>query len=363
MSQKGKKQIQRKRRSKKTKFQQKMDKWTPYFIVVLFTYTLYTTQFFHFFSQSQKEAHENHLQQENELSFIFNFSTPQDVMDLMMNLQMYFTQIITNIDLNQMYSYLHDGFGFSGNVRNRNEIRTPQPTEYRFVRRENFRFDEEDLTSNPHETPISDAPLVYIYNSHPTEMIGTIESLAHIEGEMSVIDMSHRMAEEFESFGINSIVETRCLQTEMAERGLGRRWYDASRIFLEETIHQYDSLEFFFDLHRDAITHNLATVEHEGKSYARVMMVIGNDNPEGHLGNLAMAETIMNELEERVPGISRGVRPQGGLGHDGIYNQDLGDTVQLFEIGSYGTTVEEAENTINALSGVLAEYIIDGSFD
>jgi len=358
-----KKKTQLKRRSKKTKFQQMLDRWTPYCIVVLFMYTLYTTQFFYFFSHSQREAHENHLRQESELSLIFNFSTPQDVMDLMMNLQMYFTQIMTNIDLNQMYSYLHDGFGFSGNVQNGDKVITPQPTEYRFVRRENFRFDEEDLTSNPHETPVSDEPLVYIYNSHPTEMIGTIESLAHIEGEMSVIDMSHRMAEEFESFGINSIVETRCLQTEMAERGLGRRWYDASRIFLEETIHQYDSLEFFFDLHRDAIPHNLATVEFEGNSYARVMMVIGKDNPEGHLGNLAMAEAIMNELEDRVPGISRGVRPQGGLGHDGIYNQDLGDTVQLFEIGSYGTTVEEVENTIKVLSGVLAEYIKDGGFD
>ena len=362
VSQKNIKYTQRKRRVKKTKFQQKLDKWMPYLIVGLFSYTLYTTQFFHFFSQSQKAAHDNHLMPESEISLIFNFSTPQDVMDLMMNLQKYFTQIMTNINLDQMYSFLHDGLGFGGNTYIRGET-SQQPTEYQFVRRENLIYDEEELTQNPHEMPVSDEPLVYIYNSHPTELIGTIEALAHIEGDMSVIDMSNLMAEHFETYGIRALVEERSLQTLMNERGLGRRWYDASRIFLEESINQYDSLKFFFDLHRDAIPANTASVEFEGQSYARVLMVIGTDNPVNYNGNWIMAEEIMSKLEEHVPGISRGVRGQGGLGHDGIYNQDLAATVQLFEIGSYPTTVEEAKNTINILTKVLAEYIESQDLD
>ena len=354
-----KKTTKKKRRPKQSKMQRLVNKWIPYVIVGLFAYTLYTTQFFHFFSQSQREAQENHLTQESEISLIFSFSTPQDVMDVMMNLQKYFTQIMTNIDLNQMYSFIHDGFAFGGNIRGREEIRQ-HPTEYRFarnsIRQDNLRYDEEQLTQNPHIMPLSDEPLIYIFNSHPTEMIGTTERLAHIEGDMNVIDMSHLMANHFEAYGLTTLVEERCLQTLMADRGMGRRWYDASRVFLEETINQYDSLRFFFDVHRDAIPRNLATITVGDVPYARVMLVIGSDNP-NHLENRQMADRIHDMLEEQVPGISRGVRLQGGFGVDGIYNQDVSPNLQLFEIGSYQTTVEEAENSLRVLSSVIAEYI------
>lgn len=350
--------IKHKQRSEKNNFQKKLSKWIPYMIGGLFVYTLYQTQFFHYFSYSGREAYESHLMGEEDTSFVFELSTPQNVVDLMFNLQGYFTHLMTQINLNQVYSFLSDGFAFGRNVRGNTEI-SEQSLEYRFVRHEQMRYTEAELTVNPHRMPISAEPLVYLFNSHPAEMIGATFADRYV-GEMNIVEVSHLMAEAFREHGITALVEERSVLDILAARSWSfPRSYDASRVFLEETINQYDSLRFFFDIHRDGIPRHLGTVEIDGVSYARVLLVIGLRNPVGHQANYKVAREIHERLEARYPGLSRGIQLHGSFDQEGNYNQDLGATVQLFEIGTVESTAEEAKNTVRALTSVLAEYIRD----
>ena len=51
--------------------------------------------------------------------------------------------------------------------------------------------------------------------------------------------------------------------------------YKASRYYLEESIKKYSSLEYFIDIHRDAINHDSSTILIGDKAYAKVLFVKG----------------------------------------------------------------------------------------
>ena len=93
-----------------------------------------------------------------------------------------------------------------------------------------------------------------------------------------------------------------------------------------------------------------------GKSYAKVMFVLGTDN-ERYKEN----EVILNELNamlnEKYPGLSKGIRPNGGYGYNGVYNQDFATTMILIEVGVEKNTYEEVSNSAKAVAEILAEYI------
>ena len=303
----------------------------------------------------------------------FSLETGRDVVDTIFNFPRHLWNMIFNPTESQMRFFLRDGFAFSGNQTSEVEVirlgsdrddldeiymLTWQPAQG-FVRRSQLVHDQEAGSDVPNATYInSDEPLVYIFNSHPAEMIGGTFADLRI-GEMNVTDFSHILAHILTKQGIPLLVEDRDVRDVLRANGWNfAASYQASRIFLEERIHQYPTLQFFFDLHRDGIAWDLARAEINGRPYARVLFVIGTDNPVGYAKNYQMARRLHDMLEEQRPGISRGIMPSGGIGRDGIYNQDVASTLQLIEIGTVETTVEEAMNTMEILAIVLAEYIL-----
>lgn len=301
----------------------------------------------------------------------FSLETGHDAWRAVWNFPSYLWQILFGPSEEQMRSFLRDGFAFghSESVEGVERISmqrddaeeiymlTWQPAESN-VRRSQL-VHEQGHHSIPAATYInSDEPLVYIYNSHPQEMIGsTFVDLS--VGEMNVIEFSHRMATIFEDYGIPSLVEDRnVVDVLRANNWNFAQSYQASRIFIEERIHQHPTLQFFFDLHRDGIPHELARMDLDGRAYARILFVIGANNPVGYAENYAMARRLHNMLEERRPGISRGITISGGDFRNGVYNQDIARTLQLIEIGTVETTTEEATNTMEVLAEVLAEYML-----
>ena len=313
-------------------------------------------------------------------SAYFSLETGRDVADTIFNFPRHLWNIIWGPTESQMRFFLRDGFGFSGagneSGNQGDEVQAPerigqrrddseeiymltwQPAEG-FVRRSQLQHEQEEDGQVPRATYInSDEPLVYIFNSHPAEMIGGTFADLRI-GEMNVIEFSHIMANIFEEHGIPSLVEDRDVRDVLRTNGWNfASSYRASRIFIEERIHQYPTLQFFFDLHRDGIAWDLARTDINGRPYARVLFVIGVDNPVGYTENYQMARRLHNMLEEQRPGISRGIFISGGSGRNGIYNQDIASTIQLIEIGTVETSVEEAMNTMEILADVLAEYIL-----
>ena len=307
-------------------------------------------------------------------SAYFSLETVHDVADIILNFPRHLWNMLFNPSESQMRFFLRDGFAFSSNQnqvqltqrlgQNRNDLEeiymlTWQPAEG-FVRRSQLIHDQEGNDLIP-EAPYvnSEEPLVYIFNSHPAEMIGGTMADLTI-GEMNIVSLSHVMGNIFEEYGIPSLVEDRnVIDVLRANNWNFAASYRASRIFIEERIHQYPTLQFFLDLHRDGIPHELARVDINGRPYARIIFVIGSDNPAGYEENYRMAQQLHDLLEERRPGISRGIMVSGGPGRNGIYNQDIAPTMQLIEVGTVETTIEEAMNSMEILADVLAEYILN----
>jgi len=205
---------------------------------------------------------------------------------------------------------------------------------------------------------IEDHPIVYLFNSHPHEMIGSTYDNQFV-GDMSIVELTHILANFLEFHGIATLIEDRCVDARLRENN----WefymsYYAARYYLVDAMQRYPNMEFFVDLHRDGIPHEYATVEINGANYARILFVIGTDNPY-YEASREVARQLDEMLEERKPGISRSIFYSGDSpGRDGVYSQDLSPMVQLIEIGTITSTVEEVSRSVEILAEVLAEYIL-----
>ena len=298
----------------------------------------------------------------------FSLERPRDIVNIVLGLPRQFLNILTDVSLDQMQFFLRDGFGF---VSRNKEGSDSEGSDFvllneGFIRNVDrdadfpvveVEVEADEVVAAARMTHLEGEPIVYIYNSHPNEMIGGTFADLSI-GEMNIVDLSHIMAAHFANQGIPTLVEERNVVDVLRSNNWNfAQSYDASRQFLVDQMDTHDSLQFFFDLHRDGIARDLATLYTDDTSYARVLFVIGANNPAGSNPNYQMARRLHNMLEKRMPGISRGISVQNGGGMNGIYNQDIAPTIQLIEIGTVETTSEEALRTTAILSEVLAEYI------
>ena len=64
-------------------------------------------------------------------------------------------------------------------------------------------------------------------------------------------------------------------------------------------------------------------------------------NIRGYQSNLAYAEALSETLNRIIPDISRGVIKKQGEGVNGVYNQDLSNTMLLVELGGIDNSEEE----------------------
>ena len=223
---------------------------------------------------------------------------------------------------------------------------------------------EEEKSDSPEQDTIQEN-VVFIYNTHNRESFlphlpeETIPDNAHHE-EVNITLVSKRLQKELESKGIGAIVDETDIIGEVLVENDWEYWqsYQASRGVVSEAFAQNDNLKFAFDLHRDAISRELTTKEINGENFARVMFVIGQDNPSFEK-NFQLAEQLHEGLQAKYPGLSRGVIPQGGSGNNGIYNQDLSENALLVEVGGIGNTLEETYRTAEAIADVFSDYYWD----
>lgn len=221
-------------------------------------------------------------------------------------------------------------------------------------------YTEEDVI--PSEERKAENDVVFIYNTHNRESYlphlpgVTDPNLAH-HSEVNITMVSERLKNELEDKGIGAIVD----QTDIVGKVLvERNWkygqsYRASREVVTEALAQHKDLKFTFDVHRDSIARNLTTSEINGESYARIMFVIGEENPSFER-NYELAKNLHEGLEKKYPGLSRGVMRLGGAGKNGVYNQDLSENALLLEVGGVGNTLEETYRTAAAFAEIFSEY-------
>ena len=213
-----------------------------------------------------------------------------------------------------------------------------------------------DITETTPVIKEENSPKIYLYNTHQTEEYQSSE-LLEFTIKPTVMINNYILEDIFNRNGLQTIVEERSIK-EMLNNN---NWkysssYKASRIYLEDTYKSNPSLEYFIDLHRDSLPHNKTYISIEGKDYAKIMFLVGLENP-NYEKNLLLMEKINNKLNEYYPGLSKGILKKGGEGVNGIYNQDFNKNVLLVEMGGYENTTTEVLNSSLAFAKCFMEAI------
>ena len=211
------------------------------------------------------------------------------------------------------------------------------------------------LVNNEEEVK-SNEPLIYIYNTHDEEAYYN----SYLNPYNIVPDVklaSYYFQERLKDLGIESVVEKRKIKDVLEENGWNYRYsYNASRVYLEEVSKNNPSINYFIDLHRDSVGKDKTTTTINGKSYAKVMFLVGLEH-ENYQKNLDLA-TRLNELISQFDStLSRGIYQKEGPGVNGIYNQDFNSNTILIEVGGQYNTIEEVANTIEVIARVLKDYL------
>lgn len=203
---------------------------------------------------------------------------------------------------------------------------------------------------------ISSSPTIYLYNSHDTEEYKAT-SFAEYSVMPTVKLADYVLKEELEKNGFNVLIEETTISSIRSSLGLNYAGsYEASRVLMEQAKKTYPSLIYFIDLHRDSLTHDKTTLTYNEKNYAKVMFLVGLENP-NYSENLEFSNRISDLINSKIPNLSKGIYEKEGAGVNGVYNQDFSNRTILIEIGGPENTIDEVYDTILVLSEVLSEVI------
>ena len=210
--------------------------------------------------------------------------------------------------------------------------------------------------SNTKEVLNSTKPIIYIYSTHDTEgYASSYFNIYNIKPDVKIA--SYYLQEKLSDLGLNTIVEKRMIKDALNKNNwVYKDSYKASRIYLENTYQNNTSLKYFIDLHRDSSLKSKTTTTIDGKSYARVMFLVGLEH-DNYNANLKVATDINNLIKAKYPSLTRGIYKKSGPGVNGIYNQDFNSNCILIELGGQYNTMLEVSNTIDILAKILYDYI------
>lgn len=255
------------------------------------------------------------------------------------------TKFISNINLKKPVTLLENSF----NYKYSDNLELVYNDEY------NPEELQTEHIKDPNPTEI-EKPLVYIYNSHQLENYSSTNYEAY-NITPNVMMASYLLREKLNDLGINTIVE----ESDITEFIRINNWnynysYVASRYYIEDAINKNPSLNFFIDLHRDALSKANSTTNIDGKNYAKVLFVVGLEHA-NYQKNLDLANTLNQKIAFKYPNLTRGVITKAGANVDGIYNQDIHPNMILLELGGNENTIDEVLNTIEVISIILKEHL------
>ena len=197
--------------------------------------------------------------------------------------------------------------------------------------------------------------IVYVYNTFQTDKYKSNYFNSYSVSSY-VTQASFMLKEYLSSFNIGSIVEEESVVKVLKEQNIMySNTYAASRILMEEASKNHPDLEMFFDLQVSDYEREATTVEIDGENYAKILFVVGTDNGT-YLENQEFATELNGILESINPALSRGVSLRGGVGYQGVYNQDFSSKVLLIQVGGINNTIDEVNRSMKILAEVIATY-------
>lgn len=204
-----------------------------------------------------------------------------------------------------------------------------------------------------------DTPTVLILHSHGTESYQKTQEYTEssafrtLDTNYNVVSVGEEIARTLEAAGVK-VVHDKTLHDYPSYNSS----YNNARTAIRKALEENPSIFLVLDIHRDAVEKNgeqmRFTVSQQGQSVAQLMMVVGSDAgglkhpdwPE----NMSLAVKLHARLEKLCPGICRPIsfRKQR-------FNQDLSPGALIVEVGSTGTTREEAL----AAARLLAQAVLE----
>jgi stage II sporulation protein P len=242
----------------------------------------------------------------------------------------------------------------------RQEFEAPQTTDSD-QKQENAAEESPDESKPAPETrhATGGKPVVFVYHTHNRESwISETEAkgdqLDHPVRNITLV--GKRLAQELNDRGVGTEVSTVDIYQRLLDQGLKYPLSYAESLKVVKMAQERNrELHYFFDLHRDTAGREKTTATIKGKTYARVLFVIGKRNKH-HAQNEEFAKELRALMEKMYPGLSRGVIEKGAKTDHGEYNQSVSPGSLLLEIGGTENTLKENYNTAEALADVFAEY-------
>ena len=218
---------------------------------------------------------------------------------------------------------------------------------------ENGAGQEVDVTTT--QTISSDKPLVFIYHTHNTEAYLPDSGVRYqSNGNSATVVQPGILLSKI----LNDKYEIPVLHSQK-----NHIWepfwaaYSHSLQTLEENLKKHKSINYVIDIHNDGVGKELTTIKLNGERYARIYFVVGSDrvrNPKWQK-NYNFALRLQHKLEQRYPGLSRGILLQDTA----RYNQHLVNNSILIEMGGYQNSLAEARRSTEILAELLAEVILE----
>lgn len=206
---------------------------------------------------------------------------------------------------------------------------------------------------------------VLIYHTHTCESYMTEDSGVYYDDyyprstdpEQSVVAVGDKLVEALKAQGIGAVHDTTLHDYPSYEGSYARSWETVSA-YKEK----YPSIKVTIDLHRDAMTSQdgtkyKPTFEHDGEKAAQIMIMSGYDT-EGDFDfwdeNLIFAMRLQKKCEDMYPGMTRPLN----FG-EYTYNMNFNNGSLLIEVGTDGSTVDEACRSGEYLGTALGALLLD----
>lgn len=193
--------------------------------------------------------------------------------------------------------------------------------------------------------------LVGIYHTHSAECYSGDGGPDRVPGGENgdIAEIGQLLAEALERKGIKTVHSTEVNDAVYIQS------YDHSYKTAKKMLEDNPTIRLLIDLHRDGLPTQVGkdTAVVSGKDSARVMIVIGQKNPNWKK-NEAIANGLIAIGEKKYPGL---FYSKIRYASDARYNQYLTDGAILLEIGSQLNTPEEAQAAAAPLAEVLKAYL------
>ncbi len=204
-------------------------------------------------------------------------------------------------------------------------------------------------------------PLVYIYHSHNRESfrpeLNSKDAAEPFDESKNITLVGNRLKNSLIEKNINTIHEDTDFATILEEKGLFEKdSYLLSRESLKKALMKNENLEIVIDIHRDTLPRKDNTIVLDGKEHAKIALYLSRES-KYHKENSAFAEAIQKKMEQRYPGLSRGVILKDSAPVSVNYNQDLIGESVLMTIGGVDSTLEEEYRTADILAEIIEEII------